>query len=69
MSDSGILALRPAKEGLHQIGQFLDPVQSAERQPLHFILSLLELRGNLAFGVGPDLLIRIQMGRVRRRRY
>ena len=66
MSHSGILALGLLKEGFHQCGQFLYAAQSAEGQPFHFVLGLHELPGNLAFDVSPDLLVRIQLRRIRR---
>ena len=66
MSQSGILTFGLAKERFHQLGQFLDPAQSAEGQPLHFVFGLHQLPGDLALDVRPDLFVRVQLRRVRR---
>ena len=65
MAGGGLLTLRLAKEGFHQFGQFLDSAQSAERQPLRFVLGLHKLPANLVFDMRPSLFIRVELGRVR----
>ena len=66
MSHSRILALGLAEEGFHQFGQFLDSAQRAECQPLHFVLGLHQLPGYPALDVRPNLLVGVQLRRVRR---
>jgi hypothetical protein len=64
MSHSGILALGLAKEGLHQLGQFLDATHRADRQPLHLVLGLYQPFRNAALHMRPDLLIGVQVRRI-----
>lgn len=66
MSYRGVSAFGLAKEGFHEFGQFLDPAQRAERQPLHFLLGLDELPRDLAFNVCPNLLVGVQLRRIGR---
>ena len=66
MSDSGISTPRAAKEGLHQSRQVWDSAQRAEHQSHHFVLGSNQLLGIQTLEVCSDLIIRIQVGRVRR---
>jgi len=66
MSESSVLTLGLAKEGFHELGQFLDSAQSAEGQFLHRIQVLHQLPRNSPLHMSPDLLIGIQLRGIRR---
>ena len=68
MFECGSPGTRGGKNGFHQLGQFLDTAQRAESQSLHLVLGLTELPRDLPFDVRPDLLVGIQLRRVRRQR-
>jgi hypothetical protein len=64
-SHRNILALRLPEKTLYHGGQLLNAAQSAQCQALHVVFVDDKLARHFAFDVRPDLLIRIQVRRVR----
>lgn len=54
------------RERSDQIWQLLDAAQGAESPSLHLVLGLDELAADAMFDVSPDLLVGVELERVRR---
>ncbi len=54
------------KERSNQVRQLLDAAQGAQSQPFHFVLGFDELAADAPFDMRPDLLVRVELGRIRR---
>jgi len=54
------------KERSDQVRQLLDSAQGAQSQPLHLVLGLDELAADASLDKRPDLLVGVELGRVRR---
>ena len=65
-SHSYILTFGLSKEGFHQLRKFLNSAQCAEGELFHLVLGLDQLPRDSALDMSPDLLVGVQMRRVRR---
>ena len=54
------------KERSNQVRQLLDAAQGAQSQPLHLVLGFDELAADAPLDMRPDLLVRVELGRIRR---
>ena len=66
LSHPSVQALVMSKERSEQVRQLLDATQGAQGQPFHLVFGFDELAADAPFDMRPDLLVRVELGRVRR---
>lgn len=66
MSHPSVQTFVMPKERFDQVGQFLDAAQGAQSQPFHLVRGFDELAADASLDMRPDLLVGVELGRVRR---